>query len=151
MSLDLDGWMRRQGWTRRRLWTRRYRTKCWPFLWRKKEQQETGWGQLVFLKNGPTPTLFDFFRLFKHTLQFLQQLNVKNVHPRCWDSNSWPLKHESPTITTRPGLLFCTTVFSWDIVKPWGFHHAMPWKLWFFYFKNHCSFNFYVRRLVKVT
>ena len=24
---------------------------------------------------------FIYFRLFKHTLQYLQQINVKNVHP----------------------------------------------------------------------
>ena len=38
----------------------------------------------VFLKNGPTPASFIiyFFGLFKQTsLQFLQQINVKNVHP----------------------------------------------------------------------
>ena len=38
----------------------------------------------VFL-NGPTPTSFSFiFGLFKQTIQFLQQINVKkcpNVHP----------------------------------------------------------------------
>ena len=36
----------------------------------------------VFL-NGPTPASFSFiFGLFKQTLlQFLQQINVKNVHP----------------------------------------------------------------------
>ena len=37
----------------------------------------------IFLKNGPTPASFWFiFRLFKQTLiQFLQQINAKNVHP----------------------------------------------------------------------
>ena len=38
-----------------------------------------------FLKNGPTPASFPFiFGLFKQTIQFLQQINVKkcpNVHP----------------------------------------------------------------------
>ena len=36
-----------------------------------------------FFKNGPTPASFSFiFGLFKQTLlQFLQQINVKNVHP----------------------------------------------------------------------
>ena len=34
----------------------------------------------VFLKNGPTPASFSFiFGLFKQTIQFLQQINVKNV------------------------------------------------------------------------
>ena len=36
----------------------------------------------MFFLNGPTPaSFFIYFRLFKHTLQFLQQINVKNVHP----------------------------------------------------------------------
>ena len=54
------------------------------------------------------PTLFFvYFCLFKHTLQSLQQINVKYVHPvyGFWDSNPRPLEHESPPIATRPGLL----------------------------------------------
>ena len=49
--------------------------------------------------------LFHFFRLFKQTLQLLQK-NVKKYPSsmRCWDSNPRPLEHESPSITTRPGL-----------------------------------------------
>ena len=36
--------------------------------------------QNVFLKNGPTPASFSFiFSLFQQTIQFLQQINVKNV------------------------------------------------------------------------
>ena len=39
---------------------------------------------LLFLKIGPTPASFSFiFGLFKQTIQFLQQINVKkrHVHP----------------------------------------------------------------------
>ena len=37
---------------------------------------------IIFLKKWANPGLFFiYFRLFKHTLQFLQQINVKNVHP----------------------------------------------------------------------
>ena len=37
---------------------------------------------VYFLKNGPTSASFLFiFVLFKQTLQFLQQIYVKNVHP----------------------------------------------------------------------
>ena len=56
-----------------------------------------------FFKNGP---LFVYFCLFKQTIQFLQQINV-NKYPsslRCWDSHSQASEHESPPITTRPGL-----------------------------------------------
>ena len=73
--------------------------------------------------------LFIYFRLFKQILQFLQQLKVKkcpsriwcqdsNSKPleyesspkkcpssiRCWDSNPRHSGHESPAVTTRPGL-----------------------------------------------
>ena len=75
---------------------------------------------MVFL-NGPSLASF-YFRLFKQTLQLLQQINVKNGPSSilCWDSNPWRdrlyiktsikikanliLEHESPPITTRPGL-----------------------------------------------
>ena len=60
-----------------------------------------------FLKNWANPGLFFiYFRLFKHTPQFLQQINLKKCPPSlwCWESNSQPLKHESPPITIRPGL-----------------------------------------------
>ena len=55
----------------------------------------------------PQP-LFIYFHFFKHTLQFLQQINVKKCPSsiRCQDSNSRPLEHESPPITTRSGLPF---------------------------------------------
>ena len=41
------------------------------------------WKLIVdFFKNGPTSASFSFlFSLFKQTIQFLQQINVKNVHP----------------------------------------------------------------------
>ena len=65
---------------------------------------------LLFL-NGSTPASFSFiFGLFKQTILFLQQINVKkcqNVHPvgiRRWDSNPRPFEFESSPITTRPGL-----------------------------------------------
>ena len=59
----------------------------------------------VCLKKWANPGLFFiYFRLFKHTLQFLQQINVKKCPSsiRYWDSNPWPFGHESPPITTRP-------------------------------------------------
>ena len=49
---------------------------------------------------------FIYFRLFKHTLQFLQQINVKKCpfSIQCQHSYSRPLEHKSPPIATRPGL-----------------------------------------------
>ena len=60
-----------------------------------------------FFKIGPTPASFLFiFGLFKQTIQFLQQINVKKCPSsiRRWDSNPRPLERESTPITTRPGL-----------------------------------------------
>ena len=54
------------------------------------------------------PGLFSiYFRLFKQTLQFLQQYIVKNVHPvyGAGIQTPQPLEHESPPITTRLGLV----------------------------------------------
>ena len=61
---------------------------------------------LLFLKMGQPRPLFHLFRLFKNTLKFLQLIIVKKcpTNIRCQDSNSRPLEHESPPITTRPGL-----------------------------------------------
>ena len=60
-----------------------------------------------FKKMGQPRPLFHFYVcLFKHTLQFLHKINVKKCPSgtQCQDSNSQPLEHESPSITTRPGL-----------------------------------------------
>ena len=66
----------------------------------------------IVFKKWANPGLFlIYFNLFKHTLQFLQQINVKNVHT-CRDLNSRPLEYEPPPITTRPGLPpTCLTLF----------------------------------------
>ena len=56
------------------------------------------------------PGLFFFiFGLFKQTsLQFSQQIYVKKYPSSiwCWNSNSQPLEHQSPLITTRLGVRF---------------------------------------------
>ena len=62
---------------------------------------------IVFLKNGPTPGSFSFiFGLFKQTIQFLLQINVKKCpsSTRRQDSNPQPFECESSPITTRTGL-----------------------------------------------
>ena len=55
---------------------------------------------LIFLKKlgYPRPIFSFIFGLFKPTLQIIQQINVKNVHPvsiQHWDSNSRPSDYES--------------------------------------------------------
>ena len=40
------------------------------------------WANAGVFKNGPTPAPFSYiFSLFKQTLQVLQKINVKYVHP----------------------------------------------------------------------
>ena len=66
----------------------------------------SSWLPLIFL-NGPTPASLSFiFSLFKQTVQFLQQINVKKCPSSIGrqDSKPRPFKHESSPITTRPGL-----------------------------------------------
>ena len=50
--------------------------------------------------------LFHLFLSFQTNIKFLQQIKVKKCPSsiRCQGSNSWPLEHESPPITTRRGL-----------------------------------------------
>ena len=63
--------------------------------------------QLFFFKKMANPGLFFvYFRLFKQTLQLLQQINVKKCPSSIWhqDSNSQPPDYESPPLTTIPGL-----------------------------------------------
>ena len=62
---------------------------------------------------GQPRLFFIYFRRFQHTLQFLQQIIVKKCPSSIWcqDSNSQPLEHESPPITTRPGLFVLLSDF----------------------------------------
>ena len=64
------------------------------------------WLPNFFLKMAQLWPLFVYFCLFKQTLQFLKQINVKkcptNIQRR--NSNSQPSDYESPPLTTRPGL-----------------------------------------------
>ena len=62
---------------------------------------------ILFFKKWANPGLFFvYFHLFKQTLQFLQQINVKKCPSsiRRQDSNSQPSDFESPPLTTRPRL-----------------------------------------------
>ena len=59
-----------------------------------------------FLKMGQPRPLFHLFSSFQTYITIFQQKNLKKCpfSIRCHDSNSWPLEHESPLITTRPGV-----------------------------------------------
>ena len=60
----------------------------------------------LFTSWAKSSLFFIYFRLFKQTFKFLQQINCEK-YPfsiQCWGSNPWPSEHESPLLTTRPGL-----------------------------------------------
>ena len=60
------------------------------------------------IKMGQPRPLIIYFRSFEtNIITILQQIYVKKCPSNiwCWDSNPRPLEHESPPITTRPGLL----------------------------------------------
>ena len=59
---------------------------------------------LLFEKMGHPGLFFVYFRLFKQTWKFLQQINEKKCPFGAGILNPWPSEHESPPITTRPGL-----------------------------------------------
>ena len=62
---------------------------------------------IFFKKMGQPRPLFVYFQSFlKQTIQISQQINLKKCPSsiRHWDSNTWPFKHDSSPITTRPGL-----------------------------------------------
>ena len=69
-----------------------------------------------FFKWAIPGLFFIYFRLFKQTLQFMQQIYLKkmlcpsSIQRR--DSNSWPSEHESPTITNQGSRLI------WGLI--WG-------------------------------
>ena len=61
----------------------------------------------------PKP-LFCLFLSFQTNITIFKTKKCVNVHPvylHCWDKNPQPSDHESPPITTRPGLpplfLYC--------------------------------------------
>ena len=55
--------------------------------------------------NWPSPASFSFIFVFlnKHTISTTKNVNMSIQYSHC-DSNQPPLEHESPPITTRPGL-----------------------------------------------
>ena len=59
-----------------------------------------------FLKRANPGLFFFSFYLFKHVTNFTTDTFGEKCPSsiRCRDSNSWPLEHEPPPITTRPGL-----------------------------------------------
>ena len=53
---------------------------------------------------GTNLIFFVYFRLFKHPNFKTIICEKRQSSIRCWDSNPRPSDHESPPITTRPGL-----------------------------------------------
>ena len=101
---------------------------------------------ICWYKNVPTPASFHLFSSFQTTLQILQQLNVKKCPSsiRCWDSNSRPLEHESPPITTRPGLppeTFFSKVCKWvcPCSPKWAVTTLLYIKRYFYFCENEAA------------
>ena len=66
------------------------------------------WGLKMFFKWAIPGLFFIYFRLFKQLYNFTDKCEKCPFSIWCWDSNLWPSEHESPPITTRPGL-YCAT------------------------------------------
>ena len=67
----------------------------------------SGTPSLLFLMGQPGPLLLFLVFSNKHHYSFLQLIYVKKCPSSIWcrDLNPQPLEHESPTITSKPGLL----------------------------------------------
>ena len=90
----------------------------------------------IFLKQWAHPASFSFISSFKTNFtNFTTDRYVKKCTSSiwCWDSNSWPLEHVSPPITTRPGLppslaLNLVQCFK-SCQKTWSYKDE--WSCWF--------------------
>ena len=74
----------------------------------------------------PRP-LFHLFSSFQpHITNFTSNRYVKRCPSsiRCWDLNSRPLEHESPPITTRPGIFYLPTHLNTYAWVPSGLKHC---------------------------
>ena len=104
---------RSDGCTSRRLWVRNAlrelmgRTSLPNYVYSLKNLCEPMVKNKRFFKFGQPRLLFHLFSPFRtHITNFTTNWYLK-ICPSsmwCWDLNSWPLEHESPPITTRPGL-----------------------------------------------
>ena len=59
-----------------------------------------------FFKKGHPRPLFNLFSSFQTNITMFTSNTCEKCPSsiQCWDSNPWPSGHESPPITTRPGL-----------------------------------------------
>ena len=82
----------------------------------------------MFFIIGQPGLFFVYFCLFKQTLQFLQQINVKKCPSsiRHRDSNQQPPDYESPPLTTRPGL----PPFAENVCQENIFSHVPTFNFW---------------------
>ena len=76
-------------------------TKTLPFGFKKDLSCV---GNEVFFKNGSSPVSFYLFSSFQTNITILTAIFLCPSSIQHWDSNPLPLEHESPPITTRPGL-----------------------------------------------
>ena len=90
---------------------------------------------------GQPRPLFDLFTSFKHITICATNRYVKKCPSSIWckDTNSRPLKHESPPIATRPGL--SPKVCLWHLIL-----NSMEWCFWI-----HVSIEKFIWYLVPLT
>ena len=94
-------------------------------------------------------SLFNLFSSFQTHITILQQINVKNYPSSIWcrDSNSQPSEHESPPITTRPGLSPYSFDFCW--VGGGDANHNASLRWWKFFAWQNADYvlRYYLVRL----
>ena len=76
--------------------------RCYPY---QPTTQTFSWKQRLGIRffNGPTPAFFYIF-VFSTNKEYNFTTNQCPFGIRCWDQNPRRSEHESPPITTRPGL-----------------------------------------------
>ena len=102
----------------------------------KASERNDIFGQSVFLKNWPTPaSLFIYFRSFQTNIITNFTTNYCPSSIRCRDSNPRPLEHESPPISTRPGLpskVFLAehlVQFFYNVIRAFSVTHKLLFKI----------------------
>ena len=73
-------------------------------MWKTNWLKDTSEGGRVI----DPPASFSFIFVLSNNIyvQFLQQMTFEkmSIQYMNWDSNTWSLEHESPPITTKPGI-----------------------------------------------
>ena len=94
------------------------------------------------LLTGPSPAYFSFiFGSFQANNNTIFTANSCEKYPSSiwrWDSNTQPLEHEYPPITTRPGPTgnFPCIIFSWFGLSNWAISSSGRKIAWYYLYLN---------------